>query len=114
MNAQSDMFMDLARTQKINLALTLIGAVVFAVLFLYMKTSPSDFDQRTRNFAISKIEKKVGEQVSSVAQSESVDRVSEFAGRFSEKLQSEIDDARKSWTMVSTFLSPTYLLQRVS
>ncbi|MEO0883652.1 MAG: hypothetical protein AAFY34_13125 [Pseudomonadota bacterium] len=88
--------MDLNRIRQINLLLTLSGALVFAGLWAYVRFAPEDFDQRTRDFAISKIENKVDEGISDIAQSETVDRVSELAGRFSDSLQAKVDEYRFS------------------
>ena len=88
--------MNLNRIRQLNLLLTLAGALVFAALWAYIQFVPEDFDQRTRNFAIAKIESNVDEGISSIAQSSTADRVSELAGRFSDNLQSKVDEYRFS------------------
>lgn len=88
--------MTLSQLQVANIVLTMIGAIVFASLFLYISLAPQDFDERTREFAVSQIERKVDDQLASVANSDTAERVSEFAGRISDRLQSRVDDMRES------------------
>lgn len=86
--------MKLNRIRQINLLLTLVGVLAFAALWTYIQFAPGDFDQRTRNFAISKIEGDVDAGISSIAQSSTADRVSELAGQFSDSLQAKVDAYR--------------------
>ncbi|MEL6667001.1 MAG: hypothetical protein AAFQ24_12780 [Pseudomonadota bacterium] len=88
--------MTLPRLQVANIVLTMIGTAVFASLFLYIAFAPKDFDERTREFAVSQIESKVDDQLATVANSETAERVSEFAGRISDRLQSRVDEMRGS------------------
>lgn len=80
----------------VNIGLTLIGSAVFIALLLYINLAPKDFDKRTRDFAIAQVENKVEDQLSGVANSETADRISEFSGQISERLQSRVDQARAS------------------
>lgn len=82
--------------RRINLILSAVGAVVFAALFLYIAFAPKDFDQRTRDFAIAKVKDKVDGELSGAAQTETADDISDFAGVFSERLQTEIEEMRAS------------------
>ena len=88
--------MELKHVRLLNLALTAIGVTVFVALLAYVTLAPKDFDHRTRDFAVAKIEAKFDEELGSLAQSDSADKVSAFAGRFSERLQGQIDDLRGS------------------
>ncbi len=88
--------MTLPQLRIINIALTFVGMIIFGALFAYISTAPEDFDQRTRDFAIAKIEGKVDDQLSSIADSDTANRVSDFAGRISDRLQSRVDDMRES------------------
>jgi len=86
--------MTLSRIRHINIALTSLGAAVFAALFLYISVAPKDFDQRTRAFAISKVASEVDDQLSSITESDAANRVSEYAGIISDRLQSRVDTMR--------------------
>lgn len=88
--------MTLARIRFVNLCLTLLGAVTFAALFAYIAFAPSDFDQRTRDFAISKVQDKVDEQLGGLANSDLANKASDLAGRVSDRLQARVDNARNS------------------
>lgn len=88
--------MKLAHIRLVNIVLTFVGAAVFTSLFLYITLAPADFDQRTRDFAISQVRGEVDEQLGNIAQSDSAERLSEFAGGISSRLQSRIDTARNS------------------
>ena len=87
--------MDFGYIRLLNLILTAIGAAVFVALFAYVKFAPEDFDQRTRDFAISKIESEVEEGLRDMTQSDTAESISEFAGRFSGDLQGRIDVLRE-------------------
>jgi hypothetical protein len=80
--------------RAINLTLTAVGAAVFAALLLYIVLAPTDFDQRTRDFAIAVVESRVQESLSDVARSETADRLTEIAGRLSERLEQRINALR--------------------
>ena len=88
--------MNIVRVRTANLILTLIGAIIFASLFSYITVSPDDFDHRTQDFAISKVQDKVDEALTGIADSDTANRVSEFAGGISDRLQSRVDDIRGS------------------
>jgi hypothetical protein len=45
--------------RAINLGLSSIGVAIFAALLLYVTLAPKDFDRRTRDFAIARVEGKV-------------------------------------------------------
>lgn len=80
--------------RRVNLVLSAVGAAVFAALFLYIAVAPKDFDQRTRDFAIAKVKDKVDGELSGAARSETADSISDFAGVFSERLQTQIEEMR--------------------
>lgn len=84
--------MNIVRIRILNLVLTFIGAVIFVSLFAYVTFAPNDFDQRTRDFAISKVTDKVDDKIRTIAQSDTADRVSDFAGRISDRLRDRVDD----------------------
>lgn len=86
--------MNLATVRTINLVLSGFGAAVFAALFLYLVFAPGDFDQRTRDFAIAKVEGRIDETMSAVAHSDTADGLSSLAGRFSERLEQRIETFR--------------------
>lgn len=86
--------MDLVR--KINLGLSGLGTAIFLLAFCYLSFAPQDFDRRVQDFAVSQVEKSVDKRLSEVAQSDTADRISDLAGRVSERLQSRIDTARDS------------------
>lgn len=88
--------MKLEQIRLVNMVLTFLGAFIFVSLFLYITLAPDDFDQRTREFAIEQVRGEVDEQLGTLAQSDGVDRLSEFAGGISSRLQSRIDEARDS------------------
>lgn len=88
--------MTLAHTRLVNLCLTFIGMVTFAGLFAYISLAPGDFDQRTRDFAISKVQDKVDDQLGGIANSDFANKASDFAGRVSDRLKARVDDARNS------------------
>lgn len=88
--------MTLSQLRFANIIMTLIGTTVFASFLLYINLAPKDFDQRTRNFAVSQIEQKIDGRLASAASSPAAERVSEFAGRISDRLQSRVDDMRGS------------------
>lgn len=88
--------MNLGQIRLVNMVLTFVGALVFTSLFFYIMLAPADFDQRTREFAIGKVRGEVDQQLGDIAQSERVDRLSEFAGSISSRLQTRIDEARDS------------------
>lgn len=88
--------MNLSQLRIANIVMTMIGTTVFASLFLYISLAPKDFDQRTRDFAVSQIEQNIDDRLSSAANSETAEKVSEFAGRISDRLQSRVDDMRNS------------------
>lgn len=87
--------MNLSQLRIANIVMTMIGTTVFASLFLYISLAPKDFDQRTRDFAVSQIEQKIDDRLASAANSETAEKVSEFTGRISDRLQSRVDDMRK-------------------
>lgn len=82
--------------RKINLGLSGLGTAIFLLAFCYLSFAPRDFDRRAQNFAVSQVEKSVDKGLSDVAQSDTADRISDLAGRVSERLQSRIDMARGS------------------
>ncbi len=84
------MFMNLDTVRKTNIFLSALGSAAFAALFLYITLAPRDFDMRTRDFAISKVRERVDDQLGAIASSETADKVSEFAGIFSDRLEGEI------------------------
>lgn len=88
--------MNLSQARIINLAMTFVGAAVFASLFIYISLAPKDFDERTRAYAIAQVEGSVDEQLAGIANSDTAHRVSEFAGRVSERLQSRVDRMNES------------------
>jgi len=88
--------MTINSVRKFNFALTAVGFLVFAFLLAYMQFAPTDFDQRTRNFAISKIDNSMDKGLASVGESNAADRLSDFAGKISKDLQEQVDDARQS------------------
>ena len=88
--------MTLAHIRVVNMVLTFVGAAVFVSLFLYITLAPKDFDQRTRDFAISKVRAEVDQQLGDIANSDNATRISEFAGRISGRLQARVDGMRAS------------------
>lgn len=88
--------MNLNRIRVVNLVLTALGAVIFTSLLSYIVFAPKDFDERTRNFAISKVQDKVDDKLSSLADSDTANRLSDFAGRISDRLGARVDDMRNS------------------
>lgn len=86
--------MNLSLARKLNLGLSGVGTLIFLVAFLYISLAPDDFDKRAQSFAVSQVEKSVDERLSTVANSDTADRISELAGRVSDRLQSRIDRAR--------------------
>lgn len=88
--------MNLALARKINLGLSSVGTFIFLVAFLYISLAPDDFDNRAQSFALSQVEKSVDERLSAIANSETADRISDLAGRVSDRLQSRIDQAREN------------------
>ncbi len=77
-----------------NMVLTGVGAAVFTVLLAYITLAPEDFDQRTRDFAVVQVRSEVDATLSTAAQSDAADALSEWAGKVSERLQKRIDDMR--------------------
>lgn len=88
--------MNIQRTRLLNLIFTGIGCAIFVALLAYVQLAPDDFDNRTREFAISKVEQKVDSQFSSVANSDTAEKISEMAGRFSDRLERRVDNIRGS------------------
>ncbi|MEL7108578.1 MAG: hypothetical protein AAGJ68_03055 [Pseudomonadota bacterium] len=86
--------MNLSVARRINLVLSGVGTLVFLLAFLYISLAPDDFDKRAQSFAISQVEKSVDERLSTIANSETADRISDLAGRVSDRLKSRIDEAR--------------------
>lgn len=79
-----------------NIVMTMIGTTIFCSLFLYISLAPRDFDQRTRDFAISHVELQIDDKLAIAANSDTTERISVFAGRTSNRLQSHVDDMRES------------------
>ncbi len=88
--------MSLDTARKVNLVLSAVGAIIFSALFHYIQLAPKDFDERTRNFAVAKIEEKFDEQVGRAANSETMDSVATIAGQFSDKLEERVELLRNS------------------
>ncbi|MEM7459938.1 MAG: hypothetical protein AAF331_10780 [Pseudomonadota bacterium] len=86
--------MNLKLARSINLWLSGSGALIFLAAFLYITFAPKDFDRRAQAFAVSQVEQSVDERLSSLANSDTANRVSDLAGRVSGRLQSKIDEAR--------------------
>jgi hypothetical protein len=86
----------LVAIRTVNVVLTAVGAVVFAAFFLYITVAPKDFDQRTRNFAIAKVKAKVDDQFSKAVQSKAANKATEFLGKYSERLENDIQKLRDS------------------
>lgn len=97
---------NLANIRKINFVLSAIGAAVFAALFLYISLAPKDFDKRTRDFAIARVQDKVDAQLSAAAHSQTADDIVKFAGIFSERLEGNIEAFRASLDAgIATFIA---------
>ena len=80
--------------RAINLGLSSIGVAIFAALLLYVTLAPQDFDRRTRDFAIAQVEGKVQKKLESAARSETADRLTSLAGRYSKRLEERINELR--------------------
>lgn len=100
--------MNIAIARKINLALSAVGAGVFLGLFAYIQLAPKDFDQRTRDFAIAKVEAKFDETFAAAANSETMDKVASVAGRFSSSMEEKVEALRSSLDSgVADFIADT-------
>jgi hypothetical protein len=86
----------LVAIRAVNIVLTAVGTAVFVAFFLYITVAPKDFDHRTRSFAIAKVKAKVDDQLSKVAQSKAASKATEFFGKYSERLETEIQTLRDS------------------
>ncbi|MEM9573449.1 MAG: hypothetical protein AAF996_18445 [Pseudomonadota bacterium] len=86
--------MNLSLARSINLGLSGVGTLIFLLAFLYISLAPDDFDKRAQSFAVSQVEKSVDERLSAIANSDTADRISDLAGRVSDRLQSRVDEAR--------------------
>ncbi|MCG8442511.1 MAG: hypothetical protein MI723_11950, partial [Caulobacterales bacterium] len=80
--------------RNINIALTGFGSLVFAALLAYLVLAPGDFDRRTREFAIAKVEERVDATLGGLARSDAADRLSTLAGAFSSRLERRIEELR--------------------
>jgi hypothetical protein len=86
--------MTLAFARKANLVLSMLGAITFAILFLYMTLSPRDFDRRVNNFAVARVQERVDHDLNMLAQSRVIQNASRLAGAFSKDLQQRVDQFR--------------------
>ncbi len=86
----------LSKFRQINLVLTGAGAALFGFLFLYVTLAPEDFDQRTRAFALVKMEGKIDEQLANLAGSSKLEKVTSFAGKYSETLEHKMEAMQAS------------------
>lgn len=82
------------RLRRINIILSTIGLLVFSSLLAYVQFAPDDFDRRTKDFAITKVETKLDETLLAAAKSETADKLQAFAGRISETLESRVAGLR--------------------
>ncbi len=88
--------MNLGLVRTLNIVLSALGAAVFLALFAYIQLAPKDFDERTRTFAVSRVEAKFDETFSAAASSDTMDKISSIAGRFSEQLEERVEALRTS------------------
>lgn len=88
--------MEHAKLRRENFLLTALGMAVFGLLSIYLLIAPDDFNQRTRTFAISKVQQETEAALADVAASSSAEEIASIAGVFSKRLESEIDALRRS------------------
>lgn len=58
--------MNISNARILNITLTLLGMILFFSAFMYINFSTQDFNDRTRNFAISKVQEKVGDNLNKI------------------------------------------------
>ncbi len=61
--------MNISNARILNITLTLLGMILFFSAFIYINFSTQDFNDRTRSFAISKTQEKVGNNLNKIIRS---------------------------------------------
>src|SRR5690349_12837183 len=82
--------MNLALAGKLNLALSAIGATVFAALFLYVAITPENFDTRVRGFAMARAQVRIEDELNNRLPPETREKVSRLVAAAASKARQAI------------------------
>ena len=92
--------MAIALAARINLILSLFGAITFGVLLLYVSFATNDFERRSHNFVIAQIQERAETILSERVPNATIDRAAEAAEILLEKLRERAGQSENESTGV--------------